>query len=857
MVGLIIWPDWSLRAVWKIVVPLLPILLFIAPGLWRNVCPLAATHQLPRVFRFTRGLTLPNVIEENAFIGAIILFLAIVPLRHVFLNDSGLAMAVFLVAIGSLAFAGGFVFKGKSGWCARFCPMLPLERIYGQNPFVLVRNSHCEPCVGCTKNCFDFNPKVAYLADLNDSDQRWASQRRIFIGLLPGFIYGFFNTGPLIGAPWYEVYWLILFPAMISLGIYFILDTVLRISTQKISAVYAVAALNLFYWWSLSPFLDEIGNALSQASWPTGVVTAGGDIHTGFEWGLQIALGVLSAVWLVRVALKERHFVEQLMPSSVQASGQLLSVHQEAKQDRAEVTFAPDQLVCLASPGRSLLEVAEANEVGIQSGCRMGMCGSDPLCIVDGGDHLSAASQDEKDTLRRLGLTGNWRMACMARVQGPVTVSLTATEDGATEEVEAEPPPFELDPSVQRVVVIGNGVAGVTAADDMRRYSPECSITIVAREPHSFYNRMAVSKLIYEGTDVENISLMPPTWSQDKRVEVLLGSEVTTIDPVRQVVATDRGRFLPYDRLLLTTGSQSFIPSIEGWGLSGSFALRHIDDALGLRDYARHHDCQHAVVLGGGLLGLEAAHALIRIGIRVTVVDRNPWILNRQLDTEGGTLLVQILRELHMEVVLNGEAERITGGDRIEGVQLKDGRLIECDLLLVSAGVRPDMTLAQAAGLTVDRGLVVDDEMRTSDPVIYAAGDLAQHRGTVYGIWPASVEQAKVAAANALGDHQVYEGTVPVTQLKVVGVDLFSLGDFNAAEGDEEIRLLEADERRYRKLILSEGRIKGAIVLGYQQQAADVIRVSKEHLDLTAYLEDLRAGRWEVLAAQPVTAYPR
>ncbi len=282
--------------------------------------------------------------------------------------------------------------------------------------------------------------------------------------------------------------------------------------------------------------------------------------------------------------------------------------------------------------------------------------------------------------------------------------------------------------------------------------------------------------------------------------------------------------------------------------------MRHIDDALGLRDYVRHNDCKHAVVLGGGLLGLEAAHALTRIGVRVTVVDRNPWILNRQLDTEGGTLLVQILRELHMEVVLSGEAARILGDDHVEGVELKDGRILECDLLLVSAGVRPDTALAKAAGLSVERGVVVDDEMRTSDPAIYAAGDLAEHRGIVYGIWPASVEQAKIAAANAVGDHQIYEGTVPVTQLKVVGVDLFSLGDFNATEEDEEIRLMEAEDRRYRKLVISEGKIKGAIILGYPQQAADVIRSSKEHLDLTPYLDDLRAGRWEVLAAQPVTA---
>lgn len=182
-----------------------------------------------------------------------------------------------------------------------------------------------------------------------------------------------------------------------------------------------------------------------------------------------------------------------------------------------------------------------------------------------------------------------------------------------------------------------------------------------------------------------------------------------------------------------------------------------------------------------------------------------------------------------------------------------DGRILECDLLLVSAGVRPDTVLAKAAGLSVERGVVVDDEMRTSDPAIYAAGDLAEHRGTVYGIWPAS-EQAKVAAANAVGDHQIYQGTIPVTQLKVVGVDLFSLGDFNATEEDEEIRLMEAEDRRYRKLVISEGKIKGAIILGYPQQAADVIRSSKENLDLTPYLDDFRAGRWEVLAAQPVTA---
>ena len=206
----------------------------------------------------------------------------------------------------------------------------------------------------------------------------------------------------------------------------------------------------------------------------------------------------------------------------------------------------------------------------------------------------SECSNDEKDTLRRLGLGGDWRMACMARVQGPVTVNLAGARDQSTEESSGKEVPeapdvpgFEVDTTVRKVVIIGNRVAGVTVADDIRRYHPDCEITLVAREPYNFYNRMAVSKLIYDGTDLEQIVLPPPTWAQDKLIDALLGSAVVSIDPQRRVVGTGRGRFLEYDRPILATGSYSFIPPIEGWGISGGFALRHIDDALGVRDYAR------------------------------------------------------------------------------------------------------------------------------------------------------------------------------------------------------------------------------------------------------------------------------
>ncbi len=319
----ILWPEWGLRITWKIIVPLVPILLFIAPGLWRNICPLAATNQLPRLFKFTRHGVLPHAVRDNAHLVAIGLLLAIVPLRQVILNESGLALAVFLIVVFGLAFTGGFLFRGKSGWCSQFCPMIPVEQAYGQTPFIMVRNSHCSPCLQCTKHCFDRNPTAAYLADLNDSDQRWTAQRRLFIGMLPGFILGYFYNADLTaGEPWFAVYGLMLFLALISLGIFVILDTVLRVSTRKIASGFVVGALNLYYWYSFPVLLGQIGDGLNQISWPTGVTTAGDEVNVVFRVVLHVALVVLSIIWLKRTLAKERRFAERLTPTSPQISPQ-------------------------------------------------------------------------------------------------------------------------------------------------------------------------------------------------------------------------------------------------------------------------------------------------------------------------------------------------------------------------------------------------------------------------------------------------------------------------------------------------------------------------------------------------------
>jgi nitrite reductase (NADH) large subunit len=190
---LLVQPALGLWLFWQVLIPFVPMLFFVAPGIWRNICPLAALNQTPRLFQFTRGLTLPRWLQEYGYVVAITLFLLIVPTRKVLFNSSGVATALLILLLLGAAFVMGNFFKGKSGWCSSICPLLPVQRIYGQTPFLTVANSHCQPCLGCTKNCYDFNPRVAYLADLHDPDRHFSAYRKFFVGLFPGFVLAFYT----------------------------------------------------------------------------------------------------------------------------------------------------------------------------------------------------------------------------------------------------------------------------------------------------------------------------------------------------------------------------------------------------------------------------------------------------------------------------------------------------------------------------------------------------------------------------------------------------------------------------------------------------------------------------------------
>jgi NAD(P)H-nitrite reductase large subunit/ferredoxin len=518
------------------------------------------------------------------------------------------------------------------------------------------------------------------------------------------------------------------------------------------------------------------------------------------------------------------------------------------------VTILPDRRRISAVQGSTVLDLIEKHGVPIEAGCRMGMCGSDPICVLDGADHLSPIGPDERDTLERLGLADNTRMACCARIVGSVSISLTPQQ--AEHRLVAVRDPAHLDASIQHVVVVGNGIAGVTAADHVRRRHATCAIDLVAREPYHLYNRMALTRLIYGRSAMQTLSLTREGWYDDKRITPWLNTQVVAIDREQRHVVLGTGESLPYDRLILAAGSSTFVPPIKGFGANGSFVLREAADAMRIRAYVQERGCRRAIVVGGGPLGLEAAYALKKLGLHVTVLEINPRLMRRQLDERAAEMLARYLEGLGLEILLGQESAAVEAAHgRVVGVRLVDGTILDADLFLLSAGIVPNAAVAREAGLAVDRGVVVDGRMNTTDPWIFAAGDVAEYQKVVMGLWPTAVEQAKVAATNAVGGDDLYAGTIPVTILKVTGVDLMSVGRFEAEDPDElEIVLEDTAAIGYRKLVIGKGKIVGAILLGYPLEAPGVVRAVKESLDVMLSLDELRVGDWSSLVDQVETA---
>lgn len=359
------------------------------------------------------------------------------------------------------------------------------------------------------------------------------------------------------------------------------------------------------------------------------------------------------------------------------------------------------------------------------------------------------------------------------------------------------------------LVIVGGGIAGQAVAERARAAAPSLPITILAAEDRAPYDRVRLSSLLARGGDPEALRLRPESWYEDASVDLRTGTRVAAIDRDAAHVETDAGELLPYDALCLCTGSEAAVPPIPGIEADGVMVFRTPEDCEAI--LAAAEGAGHACILGGGLLGLEAARGLLDHDVPVTVVHLEDHLMERQLDGDAGGLLARRMRELGVEVLLGRRTERVLGEGRVAGLAFADGTRLSCDLLVVCVGIRPRVDLARRAGLECRRGIVVDDALRTSDPRVWAVGECAEHRGVVHGLVAPIHDQARAAAAAIAGTPATYAGTVPSATLKVMGVDVVSAGEPGAAGG---CVVHDADRGVYRRLAVSEGRAVGAVLVG-------------------------------------------
>ncbi len=395
----------------------------------------------------------------------------------------------------------------------------------------------------------------------------------------------------------------------------------------------------------------------------------------------------------------------------------------------------------------------------------------------------------------------------------------------------------------RQLVVIGNGMAPGRMLEKVLEVAPEkFAITIFNAEPRVNYNRLMLSPVLAGEKSYEDIITHDDHWYESHGITLHKGAKVTEVDRVQQTVTSDTGITMPYDDLVFATGSTPIIIPLPGHELDGVLTYRDLDDVDEMLKAAQGGG--RAVVIGGGLLGLEAAAGLKLRGMEVTVLHLMPSLMERQLDPAAGYLLASAFAERGIDVITEAHTKEILGTDgRVSGVLLEDGKEIDASIVVMAVGIRPSITLADMIGLDVDRGIQVDDSMRTSDPFIYALGECVEHRGQSYGLVAPLYDMADVAARNLCGESAEYQGSVTATKLKVTGVDLYSAGDFADQPGREEIVLRDAVAGVYKRLVLQDNRIVGAVLYGDTRDGAWYFDMLKKSVDISEMRDTLIFGQ--------------
>jgi len=399
------------------------------------------------------------------------------------------------------------------------------------------------------------------------------------------------------------------------------------------------------------------------------------------------------------------------------------------------------------------------------------------------------------------------------------------------------------------LVIVGNGMAAARLVDELAKTAlGRYAIAVIGAEPRLAYNRVLLSSVLAGETASHDIELRPADWWRDRGVTLKYGCVATEIDVGRRELKIENDESIVFSKLVLATGSTPLRLDVPGADLAGVHTFRDSRDVDLLLTLAARK--KRVVVVGGGLLGLEAAYGLAKAGAQVALIHLMDRLMERQLDVSAAELLKSLVERKGVKILLNANTARIHGETRVEAIELSDGRRIDADAVIFAAGIRPNVALAKDAGISVNRGIVVDDVLQTGAPDIFALGECAEHRGICYGLVEPAYEQARVLARHLAGRAAAYEGSVVATNLKVSGVSVFSAGDFMGAEGSEAIVLNDASGGTYKKLVISAGRLTGAVLVGDVGDALWYLELIRKQQPIARIRTDMMFGRSLALPAE-------
>ncbi|MGY3508388.1 NAD(P)/FAD-dependent oxidoreductase [Bradyrhizobium lupini] len=392
------------------------------------------------------------------------------------------------------------------------------------------------------------------------------------------------------------------------------------------------------------------------------------------------------------------------------------------------------------------------------------------------------------------------------------------------------------------LVIVGNGMAAARLVDELAKTAlGRYAVAVIGEEPRLAYNRVLLSSVLAGETGSHEIELRPADWWRHRGVTVRYGYRVTEIDTGRRELKIEGEESMEYSKLVLAVGSTPLRLNVPGADLAGVHTFRDTRDVDLLLTLAAAR--KRVAVVGGGLLGLEAAYGLAKAGAPVTLLHLMDRLMERQLDASAADLLKTLVERKGIRILLNASTARIHGEGHVQAVELADGSRIEADAVIFAAGIRPNIALAKDAGIAVNRGIVVNDEMQTASPDIYALGECAEHRGTCYGLVEPAYEQARVLARHLAGRPAAYQGSVVSTNLKVSGVSVFSAGDFMGGEGSESLVLSDRRRGTYKKLVISDGRLTGAVLIGDTVDALWYLELIRNRDKVAAIRTDMMFGR--------------